>query len=111
MIEDKTVHKLLKKAKRTFRRFTPPESVPCYTIFWFWQNSSPDYFVNIIDKQQGSQTDLGYVPCRCCGLKELQNNKALKRLVFLPCWSCCLRELQNNKALKPADALKSFQLV
>lgn len=33
MIEDKTVHKLLKKAKSTFRRFTPPESVPCYTIF------------------------------------------------------------------------------
>ena len=57
MIEDKTVHKLLKKAKRTFKRFTSPESVPCYTIFWFWQNSSPDYFVNIIDKQQGSQTE------------------------------------------------------
>ena len=57
MIEDKTVHKLLKKAKRTFRRFTSPESVPCYTIFWFWQNSSSDYFVNIIDKQQGSQTE------------------------------------------------------
>lgn len=33
MIEDKTVHKLLKKAKRTFRRFISPESVPCYTIF------------------------------------------------------------------------------
>lgn len=33
MIEDKTVHKLLKKAKRTFRRFTPPENAPCYTIF------------------------------------------------------------------------------
>ena len=66
MIEDKPVHKLLKKAKRTFRllkkakrtfrRFTPPENAPCYTIFWFWQNGSTDYFVNIIDKQQGSQT-------------------------------------------------------
>lgn len=33
MIENKTVHKLLKKAKRTFRRFTSPENAPRYTIF------------------------------------------------------------------------------
>lgn len=57
--------------------------------------------MNIIDKQQGSQTDLGYVPCLCCGLKELQNNKALKLLSFPSNKKRGLRELQNNKALKP----------
>lgn len=55
--------------------------------------------MNFIDKQQGSQTERLQDFLRF-GLRELQNNNALKLLVRDKVSGEGLRELQNNKALK-----------
>ena len=64
--------------------------------------------MNFIDKQQGSQTERLQDFLRF-GLRELQNNNALKLLVRDKVSGEGLRELQNNKALKPSGDCTQYE--